>query len=147
MHPWGTSCTKQWLVVVFASIINIISDVTVLIIPVVSGWKLQMSRSKKWAVVSLFTLCDSRPVGEHCQTCLPGGHGRGRGQNGCIPPGGCRASGGDYRRLLASHELLGVSDQREAWGGKEWHTCHVVTIPSGLGEFEGWKGSTNTATY
>ncbi|KAK8109338.1 hypothetical protein PG984_015139 [Apiospora sp. TS-2023a] len=52
--PWGNSCTNQWLVIIFASIINIISDFAVLVAPVGSIWKLQMSRSKKWAVVSLF---------------------------------------------------------------------------------------------
>ncbi|KAK8007067.1 hypothetical protein PG989_001057 [Apiospora arundinis] len=35
-RPWGNSCMNQWLVLIFASIVNI------------------MSRSKKWAAVSLF---------------------------------------------------------------------------------------------
>ncbi|KAK8022847.1 hypothetical protein PG993_013614 [Apiospora rasikravindrae] len=53
-RPWGNVCMNTWLVLVFASSINTVSDFAVLLIPVGSVWKLQMSRSKKWAAVSLF---------------------------------------------------------------------------------------------
>lgn len=52
--PYGTSCVNQYAVLLSASTINIISDVLVLLIPMVSLWRLQMSRKRKWAVWALF---------------------------------------------------------------------------------------------
>lgn len=52
--PYGTTCINQYMVLISASIINIISDVLVLVIPMVSLWRLQMSRKRKWAVWALF---------------------------------------------------------------------------------------------
>lgn len=52
--PYGESCVNQGLVLVSASIINIISDLLILIIPMVSVWRLNMSRKRKWAVWALF---------------------------------------------------------------------------------------------
>ncbi|KAK8091421.1 hypothetical protein PG997_001782 [Apiospora hydei] len=49
--PWGSSCTNQWLVIIFASIVNIISDFAILFIPVAS-----------WAVVSLFAFGTIAPL-------------------------------------------------------------------------------------
>lgn len=61
-RPWGSSCTNQWLVLVFASIVNIVSDLAVFLVPVASVWNLQMSRRKKWAVVSLFAFGTLAPL-------------------------------------------------------------------------------------
>ncbi|KAK6859332.1 hypothetical protein PG995_002968 [Apiospora arundinis] len=53
-RPWGNSCVNQWLVLVFASIVNVISDFAVFLTPIAAVWRLQVSSSKKWAVISLF---------------------------------------------------------------------------------------------
>ncbi|KAI0145330.1 hypothetical protein GGR57DRAFT_494529 [Xylariaceae sp. FL1272] len=52
--PFGSTCLNQYLVLILASTINIISDVAVLVIPIASIWKLQMSRERKLATWSLF---------------------------------------------------------------------------------------------
>lgn len=52
--PYGSSCIDQYMVLVSASIINIISDLLVLVIPMASLWRLNMSHKKKWAVWALF---------------------------------------------------------------------------------------------
>jgi hypothetical protein len=52
--PWGSSCVNQWLVLVNASVINIISDIAVLVIPIASIIKLKTTRKKKWAIWALF---------------------------------------------------------------------------------------------
>lgn len=53
-RPYGSSCVDQYMVLISASIINIISDILVLIIPMASLWRLNMSRRRKWAVWALF---------------------------------------------------------------------------------------------
>lgn len=52
--PYGSSCINQYMVLISASIINIISDLLVLLIPMASVWRLNMSRKRKWAVWALF---------------------------------------------------------------------------------------------
>lgn len=52
--PYGTSCVNQYMVLISASIINIISDLVMLLIPMVSLSRLQMSRKRIWAVWGLF---------------------------------------------------------------------------------------------
>lgn len=52
--PYGSSCVNQYMVLISASIINIISDLLVLLIPMASLWRLNMSRRRKWAVWALF---------------------------------------------------------------------------------------------
>lgn len=52
--PYGNSCVNQYMVLISASIINIISDLLVLVIPMASLWRLNMSRRRKWAVWALF---------------------------------------------------------------------------------------------
>lgn len=52
--PYGSSCENQYMVLISASIINIISDLLVLVIPMASLWRLNMSRKRKWAVWALF---------------------------------------------------------------------------------------------
>lgn len=53
-RPYGSSCIDQYMVLMSASIINIISDLLVLIIPMASLWRLNMGRKRKWAVWALF---------------------------------------------------------------------------------------------
>lgn len=52
--PWGSSCVNQWLVLVMASTINIITDIAVLVIPIASIIKLHAAKKKKWAIWALF---------------------------------------------------------------------------------------------
>ncbi|KAI0097211.1 hypothetical protein GGR51DRAFT_541864 [Nemania sp. FL0031] len=53
-RPWGSSCVNQWLVLINASIINIITDIAVLTIPIASIIKLRTAKKKKWAIWALF---------------------------------------------------------------------------------------------
>ncbi|KAH9892961.1 hypothetical protein F4778DRAFT_749028 [Xylariomycetidae sp. FL2044] len=60
--PWGNSCINQWMVLVNASVINIISDVAVLVIPIASIARLQTTRRKKWAIWALFAFGAIAPL-------------------------------------------------------------------------------------
>lgn len=60
--PWGASCVNQWLVLIMASVINIISDMAVLVIPIASILKLQTTRRKKWAIWALFAFGALAPL-------------------------------------------------------------------------------------
>lgn len=60
--PWGASCVNQWLILIMASVINIISDVAVLVIPIASILKLQTTRRKKWAIWALFAFGALAPL-------------------------------------------------------------------------------------
>ncbi|KAI6083121.1 hypothetical protein F4821DRAFT_196842 [Hypoxylon rubiginosum] len=60
--PFGSQCVNQWLVLVIASVINIVSDIAVLLIPLASIWNLQMSRQRKWATGALFAFGALAPV-------------------------------------------------------------------------------------
>ncbi|KAI8627627.1 hypothetical protein F5Y19DRAFT_160342 [Xylariaceae sp. FL1651] len=60
--PWGSSCINQWLVLVNASVINIISDIAVLVIPIASILKLRTTKKKKWAIWALFAFGALAPL-------------------------------------------------------------------------------------
>ncbi|KAI0113813.1 hypothetical protein F4776DRAFT_666978 [Hypoxylon sp. NC0597] len=60
--PWGNSCVNQWLILVIASVINIITDIAVLVIPIASILKLQVARKKKQAIWALFGFGILAPV-------------------------------------------------------------------------------------
>ncbi|KAI3395432.1 hypothetical protein diail_1361 [Diaporthe ilicicola] len=60
--PYGISCVNQYMVLISASIINIISDLLVLLIPMVSVWRLNMSHKRKWAVWALFAFGTLAPI-------------------------------------------------------------------------------------
>ncbi|KUI60553.1 hypothetical protein VP1G_07728 [Cytospora mali] len=60
--PYGSSCVDQYMVLISASIINIISDLLVLLIPMASLWRLNMSRKRKWAVWALFAFGTLAPI-------------------------------------------------------------------------------------
>lgn len=53
-QPWGHSCIDESALLITASVINIISDVAVVVIPLGSVWNLQMARKKKRALWALF---------------------------------------------------------------------------------------------
>lgn len=53
-RPFGASCVNEWLVFLFNSLMNSLSDIVVLAVPVVSVWKLHMTWQKKWAIWALF---------------------------------------------------------------------------------------------
>ncbi|KAH8770813.1 hypothetical protein F5883DRAFT_642774 [Diaporthe sp. PMI_573] len=61
-RPYGSSCVDQYMVLISASIINIISDILVLVIPMASLWRLNMSRRRKLAVWALFAFGTLAPL-------------------------------------------------------------------------------------
>jgi len=61
-RPFGTSCANQYAILLSASTINTISDIAVLVIPMGSLWKLQMSRNKKLSVWALFAFGALAPL-------------------------------------------------------------------------------------
>ncbi|KAI4270964.1 MAG: hypothetical protein L6R38_006967 [Xanthoria sp. 2 TBL-2021] len=50
-------CLNQYAVLICASIINVLSDLMILIIPVAAIWGLQMAKSKKTRLSFLFAFC------------------------------------------------------------------------------------------
>jgi hypothetical protein len=60
--PFGSTCVNQFLVFILASVINIITDVAVLIVPIAKIWSLQMSSKRKWAVCALFAFGSLAPL-------------------------------------------------------------------------------------
>ncbi|EMR62433.1 putative integral membrane protein [Eutypa lata UCREL1] len=53
-QPWGTHRIHESGLLIAAAVVNIISDVAVVVIPIGAIWKIQISREKKWALWSLF---------------------------------------------------------------------------------------------
>lgn len=60
--PWGNSCVNQWLILVMASSINIMTDIAVMVIPIASILKLQAAKKKKWAIWALFAFGALAPL-------------------------------------------------------------------------------------
>ncbi|KAI0467436.1 hypothetical protein F4859DRAFT_494423 [Xylaria cf. heliscus] len=60
--PWGSSCINQYLVLVLASVINIISDIAVLVIPIAFIIRLRTTKRKKWAIWALFAFGTLAPL-------------------------------------------------------------------------------------
>ncbi|KAI0204017.1 hypothetical protein F4808DRAFT_414507 [Astrocystis sublimbata] len=60
--PWGSSCVNQYLVLVLASVINIITDIAVLVIPIASIIKLRTTKRRKWAIWALFAFGTLAPL-------------------------------------------------------------------------------------
>ncbi|KAK7752471.1 hypothetical protein SLS62_005624 [Diatrype stigma] len=61
-EPWGNVCIHESKLLIAASSINIISDVAVLIIPIGAVRKIQLSRQKKWGLLSLFSFAALAPA-------------------------------------------------------------------------------------
>ncbi|GAP91807.1 putative integral membrane protein [Rosellinia necatrix] len=61
-RPWGSSCVNQWLVLINASVINIISDIAVLAIPIASIIRLKTTKRRKWAIWALFAFGTLAPL-------------------------------------------------------------------------------------
>lgn len=60
--PFGSTCINEWLLLVLSSVINIISDFAILIIPLVLVWSLQMSTRKRYAIWALFAFGALAPL-------------------------------------------------------------------------------------
>ncbi|KAI1378314.1 hypothetical protein F4677DRAFT_390904 [Hypoxylon crocopeplum] len=60
--PWGDSCVNQYLILIMASTINIISDIAILVIPIASILKLHTTKRRKWAIWALFAFGTIAPV-------------------------------------------------------------------------------------
>ncbi|KAL9579575.1 MAG: hypothetical protein Q9212_005035 [Teloschistes hypoglaucus] len=52
----GQECVKQPVVVLGATVINVVSDLMILIIPMVAIWGLQMAKKKKLRVLAVFAV-------------------------------------------------------------------------------------------
>lgn len=52
----GQECVKQPVVVLGATVINVVSDLMILIIPIVAIWGLQMGKKKKLRVLAVFAV-------------------------------------------------------------------------------------------
>lgn len=60
--PYGSSCANQYAILLSASTINTLSDILVLVIPMGSLWRLQMSRAKKLSIWALFAFGALAPL-------------------------------------------------------------------------------------
>lgn len=60
--PWGNSCVDQWSILVMAALINVITDIAVMVIPIASIFKLHMARKKKWTIWALFAFGALAPL-------------------------------------------------------------------------------------
>ncbi|KAI0169864.1 hypothetical protein GGR52DRAFT_573915 [Hypoxylon sp. FL1284] len=76
--PWGSSCDNQWLVLVMASTINIITDIAVLVIPIASIVRLHAAKEKKWAIWALFAFGALAPLVSIARLAyqIPAGNGK-----------------------------------------------------------------------
>ncbi len=61
-QPWGETCIDESHLLISASVINIISDVAVVVIPLGSIWELQITPQKKRAVWALFAFGTLAPA-------------------------------------------------------------------------------------
>lgn len=60
--PFGSSCLDQYAILVSASVINVVSDVAVLLIPVQAVWRLQMARNRKVGLFVVFAFGAFAPL-------------------------------------------------------------------------------------
>lgn len=60
--PFGNTCINKWLLLLLSSIINIMSDIAILVIPLVLVWKLIMSKEKGNAMGGLFAFGALAPL-------------------------------------------------------------------------------------
>ncbi|KAI0024028.1 hypothetical protein F4780DRAFT_727222 [Xylariomycetidae sp. FL0641] len=57
--PWGSSCVHQWMLSKVASVVNTISDTSVLILPAADVWRMRTTPRRKavlWALLALGAL-------------------------------------------------------------------------------------------
>lgn len=52
----GQECLDQSAIVIGATVINVVSDLMILVIPIVAIWNLQMARSQKYRLSAVFTV-------------------------------------------------------------------------------------------
>lgn len=52
----GKECVNQFAVLIGASVINVTTDLMILVIPIVAIWGLQMPLDKKWRVSLIFAV-------------------------------------------------------------------------------------------
>ena len=52
----GEECLKQSALVISATVINVISDVMILVIPIVAIWGLQMAKKPKFRLTAVFSV-------------------------------------------------------------------------------------------
>ena len=54
--PRGATCINSYLLLVTASIINVISDLVMLIIPIYAVWHLQLAKKRKFGLTVVFAV-------------------------------------------------------------------------------------------
>ncbi len=52
----GENCINQYAVLICASVINVVSDLMILVIPIVAIWGLHMSKEKKIKLSTIFAV-------------------------------------------------------------------------------------------
>lgn len=52
----GEECLDQYAVLICASVINVVSDLMILVIPIVAIWGLQMAKEKKLRLSAVFAV-------------------------------------------------------------------------------------------
>ena len=52
----GKECVDEFAVLICASVINVTTDLMILIIPIAAVWGLRMSAEKKWRLSALFAI-------------------------------------------------------------------------------------------
>ncbi|KAL9612364.1 MAG: hypothetical protein Q9167_003051 [Letrouitia subvulpina] len=54
--PFGSTCVNTYLLLVTASVINVVSDITIFLIPIAAIWGLHLPRAKKWGLSVVFAV-------------------------------------------------------------------------------------------
>lgn len=52
----GEECLKQSAVVISATVINVVSDLMILVIPIIAIWGLQMAKKPKYRLLAVFSV-------------------------------------------------------------------------------------------
>lgn len=60
--PFGSTCLNEYAVLISASVINVLSDIAVLLVPLEGVWKLQMARNQKAGLIIIFSLGALAPL-------------------------------------------------------------------------------------
>lgn len=54
--PFGSTCVNTYLLLVTASVINVVSDIMIFLIPIAAIWGLHLPRAKKWGLSVVFAV-------------------------------------------------------------------------------------------
>ncbi|KAL9033070.1 MAG: hypothetical protein Q9214_007686, partial [Letrouitia sp. 1 TL-2023] len=54
--PFGSTCVNTYLLLVTASVMNVVSDIMIFLIPIAAIWGLHLPRAKKWGLSVVFAV-------------------------------------------------------------------------------------------